>query len=186
MIFAPSIATITYPSSIQMPPRTNRPTSRNYPTPPNTRQNAASQSPPQTLRSPPPPLSPPTPAPTKTPKPKPLTGRTISLHNIPLTATHIDILSLLPNITVTEYKRTPGSSVVFLLLPTLDDAKRVFLNMACGKELMGQEVRAVFVNGVKFKNDSSVSAEEREVEEARIRALNEWKLGYGSGNMPGS
>jgi hypothetical protein len=47
-------------------------------------------------------------------------------------------------------------------------------------------VRAVFVNGVKFKNDSSVSAEEREAEEARIGALNEWKLGYGSGNIPGS
>jgi hypothetical protein len=42
------------------------------------------------------------------------------------------------------------------------------------------------VNGVKFKNSSNVSAEEIKAEKACIRALNEWKLGYGSGNMPGS
>jgi hypothetical protein len=57
---------------------------------------------------------------------------------------------------------------VFLLLPTLQDAKRVFLG-TIRKELMGQEVRAVFVNGVKSENDSSVSAEEKEAEEARER-----------------
>jgi hypothetical protein len=74
---------------------------------------------------------------------------------------------------------------VFLLLPTLQDAKRVFLG-TIRKELMGQEVRAVFVNGVKFENDSSVSAEEKEAEEAREREKKEWKLGYGSGRMPGS
>jgi hypothetical protein len=50
----------------------------------------------------------------------------------------------------------------------------------------GVGIEGCIVNGVKFKNSSNVSAEESKAEKACIRALNEWKLGYGSGNMPGS
>jgi hypothetical protein len=145
-----------------MPHKKNQRAARTHTTSPtDTLPYASSQRTSQTLRSPPGPL--PTP-----PKHKTLPGHTISLHNIPISATQAGVLSLLPNIPITEYKRTPGSSVVFLLLPTLQDAKRVFLG-TIRKELMGQEVRAVFVNGVKFENDSSVSAEEKEAEEARER-----------------
>ncbi|KAF2825476.1 hypothetical protein CC86DRAFT_407685 [Ophiobolus disseminans] len=85
-------------------------------------------------------------------------GRIISLHNVATAATESDIRCLVGNISLLEYKRTDDagtcepSDIVFLLIPTLTEAKRAFLTLD-GRELLGGEMRVNFVNEVRFKSE---------------------------------
>lgn len=64
-----------------------------------------------------------------------------------------------------EYKRSDDietntpSEITFLLFPMLKDARRAFVTLD-GKELLGQEVRANFVNGVRFESGESQPGDE--------------------------
>ncbi|KAH8722846.1 hypothetical protein GQ44DRAFT_774631 [Phaeosphaeriaceae sp. PMI808] len=103
------------------------------------------------------PIAPPSPQPTppKSPKPKSLPGPILSLHNVPAIATETDVRSLLANIPLTEYKRAANnetnnaSETAFLLFPSLAYARRAFLTLDA-RDVMGREIRANFVNGVRF------------------------------------
>lgn len=87
-------------------------------------------------------------------------GRIISLHNVPVAATDADIRRLLGNVALLEYKRTNNSEtsepsvIAFMLFPAARDAIRAFLTLD-GREVMGQEVRVNFVNGVRFESESA-------------------------------
>jgi hypothetical protein len=98
---------------------------------------------------------------------KPLShpGRILSLHNVPSAATEADVRNLLAKIPLVEYKRSDDietnkpSEIAFLLFPMLKDARRAFVALD-GKELLGQEVRANFVNGVRFESRESQPGDE--------------------------
>jgi hypothetical protein len=84
--------------------------------------------------------------------------RTISLHNVPSSASINDISALIPTIPVLEHKRSADaetlepSRIVFLLFGTHEDAVRAYFRLD-GRTVEGEVVRANWVNGVRFETE---------------------------------